>query len=161
MLGPMTFFDSLLLFAAGFLASAVNAIAGGGTFLTFGAMTLVGLPPIVANATSSVTQFPGYVTSALAYRSEIRNDLREALIIGAVSVVGGLGGALTLLALSNPTFRQIVPWLLIAATALFAAGPWLRAEDAQPRPPDGAGRPVRPVRSPRSMAGFSEPAWAS
>lgn len=128
----MTIFDASFLFAAGFLASAVNAIAGGGTFLTFGAMTLVGLPPIVANATSSVTQFPGYVTSALAYRREIRNDLREALIIGAISVIGGLGGALTLLALSNPTFRQIVPWLLLAATALFAAGPWLRPKTLGP-----------------------------
>ncbi len=132
MLGPMTFFDSLLLFAAGFLASAVNAIAGGGTFLTFGAMTLVGLPPIVANATSSVTQFPGYVTSALAYRQEIRNDLREALTIGGLSLVGGLGGALILLSLSNPTFRQIVPWLLLGATVLFAAGPWLKPKHLGP-----------------------------
>jgi hypothetical protein len=128
----MTFFDSLLLFAAGFLASAVNAIAGGGTFLTFGAMTLVGLPPIVANATSSVTQFPGYVTSALAYRQEIRNDLREALTIGGLSLVGGLGGALILLSLSNPTFRQIVPWLLLGATVLFAAGPWLKPKHLGP-----------------------------
>ena len=128
----MTIFDAIMLFAAGFLASAVNAIAGGGTFLTFGAMTLAGVPPIVANATSSVTQFPGYVTSALAYRDEIRNDLREALLIGGISIVGSLGGALTLLALSNPTFRQIVPWLLIAATTLFAAGPWLKPRSLGP-----------------------------
>ena len=55
----MTFADAILLFAAGYLSGVVNAIAGGGTFLTFGAMTLTGLPPIVANATSSITQFPG------------------------------------------------------------------------------------------------------
>jgi uncharacterized membrane protein YfcA len=57
----------------------VNAIAGGGTFLTFGAMTLAGVPPIMANATSSVTQFPGYVTSALAYRTEIRRGRPRGL----------------------------------------------------------------------------------
>ena len=62
----MSIADAVFLYVAGFLSGVVNAIAGGGTFLTFGAMTLTGLPPIVANATSSITQFPGYVTSALA-----------------------------------------------------------------------------------------------
>ena len=55
----MTVVDAIFLFTAGFLSGVVNALAGGGTFLTFGAMTLTGLPPIVANATSSITQFPG------------------------------------------------------------------------------------------------------
>ncbi|TIV96113.1 MAG: sulfite exporter TauE/SafE family protein, partial [Mesorhizobium sp.] len=68
----MTFSDAVLLFLAGFASGAANAVAGGGTFLTFGAMTLVGLPPIVANATSSVTQLPGYITSTLAYWTDIR-----------------------------------------------------------------------------------------
>ena len=56
-----------ILFPAGFLSGVVNAIAGGGTFLTFGALTLAGLPPISANATSSIAQFPGYITSTYAY----------------------------------------------------------------------------------------------
>ena len=68
-----------LLFVAGFLSGAVNAIAGGGTFLTFGALTLAGLPPISANATSSVTQFPGYITSTLAYRREFAGLWKSAL----------------------------------------------------------------------------------
>lgn len=122
----MTVTTAILLFLAGFLSSAVNAIAGGGTFLTFGAMTLAGLPPIVANATSSIVQFPGYVTSALAYIKEIRKDAREAVSLGIISAVGGLAGALILLSLSNPSFRAMVPWLLIAATTIFAAGPLLR-----------------------------------
>ena len=116
----------MFLFAAGFLSGVVNAIAGGGTFLTFGAMSLIGVAPIVANATSAITQFPGYVTSALAYRREIRADAREAVILGALSLVGGLIGALVLLSLSNPSFRALVPWLLLAATAIFAAGPYLK-----------------------------------
>lgn len=65
----MTIMMILLLAAAGFLSGAVNAIAGGGTFLTFGVMTLAGIPPISANATSSIVQFPGYVTSPIARRS--------------------------------------------------------------------------------------------
>lgn len=130
---------AIMLFAAGFLSSAVNAVAGGGTFLTFGAMTLAGLPPIVANATSSIVQFPGYVTSALAYRKEIVADRREATVLGILSLVGGLAGALILLSLSNPSFRAMVPWLLIAATAIFALGPLLRPKASE----DGA--PVGPL----------------
>ncbi|CAN7180595.1 sulfite exporter TauE/SafE family protein [Pararhizobium sp. LjRoot235] len=135
----MSITTACLLFIAGFLSGAVNAVAGGGTFLTFGAMTLAGLPPIVANATSSIVQFPGYVTSALAYRREIRKDFREATVLGIISLIGGLAGALILLSLSNPSFRAMVPWLLIAATAIFALGPLLR-----PNPREG-GAPVGPL----------------
>lgn len=122
----MSIFDAILLFLAGFLSGAANAVAGGGTFITFGAMTLVGLPPIVANATSSVTQFPGYITSTLAYWDDIRHFWRGALLLCMTSAVGALAGALILLALDNPSFRVLVPWLLLGATALFAAGPWLK-----------------------------------
>ncbi|OBQ63453.1 sulfite exporter TauE/SafE family protein [Mesorhizobium erdmanii] len=122
----MSVFDAILLFLAGFVSGAANAVAGGGTFITFGAMTLVGVPPIVANATSSVTQFPGYITSTLAYWTDIRHFWRGALLLCVISAIGALAGALILLALSNPSFRVMVPWLLLAATALFAAGPWLK-----------------------------------
>ncbi len=122
----MLFADLALLAVSGFLAGMVNAIAGGGTFLTFGALTLVGIPPISANATSSITQFPGYVTSTLAYWSDLRRMWRSALLFGVMSALGSGVGALVLLALSNPSFRAMVPWLLLAATALFAAGPWLK-----------------------------------
>lgn len=134
----MSLFDIIFLFLAGFLSSVVNAIAGGGTFLTFGAMTLTGIPPIIANATSSVTQFPGYVTSALSYRNEIRKDWKQALIIGGLSLVGGLIGALILLSMTSPAFRQIVPWLLLGATVLFAAGPWLKPKNLAPDHPMGS-----------------------
>ena len=122
----MSVFVILMLFATGFLSGVVNAIAGGGTFLTFGAMTLAGLPPIVANATSAIVQFPGYVTSVIAYGPEIRAHWREAILLSAVSVVGGLAGSLLLLSLDNPSFRALVPWLLLAATVIFAAGPYLK-----------------------------------
>lgn len=122
----MTPSTAILLFVAGFLSGVVNAVAGGGTFLTFGALTLAGLPPISANATSSITQFPGYITSTLAYFDEMKSMWRGALALAAISALGSLAGALTLLALDNPSFRALVPWLLLAATALFAAGPWLK-----------------------------------
>ncbi|PYB74156.1 sulfite exporter TauE/SafE family protein [Rhizobium wuzhouense] len=116
----------VILFVAGFLSGAVNAIAGGGTFLTFGALTLAGLPPIAANATSSVIQFPGYITSTLAYRREFRGLWRGAVLLAIVSAIGAVCGSLFLISLSNPAFRSMVPWLLLGATAVFAAGPQLR-----------------------------------
>lgn len=129
--------DAVFLFVAGFLSGVVNAIAGGGTFLTFGAMTLTGVPPIIANATSSITQFPGYVTSAMAYWREIRADWNEALKVGVLSLIGGVGGSLLLLSMSNPGFRALVPWLLLAATAIFAAGPLLRPKTLHAEQPIG------------------------
>ena len=133
--------DILLLGLSGFLAGTVNAIAGGGTFLTFGALTLVGIPPISANATSSITQFPGYVTSTLAYWHDIRRMWRSAALLGVMSALGSGVGALILLALSNPSFRAMVPWLLLAATALFAAGPWLKPAGRTTASPDERASP--------------------
>ncbi len=126
----------LLLGAAGLASGAINAVAGGGTFITFGALTLSGLPPIAANATASVVQFPGYITSALAYLADIRRFWRSALLLAAISAAGAFAGAMLLLALDNPSFKAMVPYLLLGATAIFAAGPWLRPRkkaEAEPR----------------------------
>lgn len=131
----MTILSAILLFVAGLLSGAINAVAGGGTFLTFGAMTLFGVPPIAANATSSIVQFPGYITSALAYRKEIAGEWKPILVLSAISLIGSLGGALLLLSLDNPSFKRLVPWLLLAATALFAAGPKLRPKVEKEHPP--------------------------
>lgn len=128
----MTVLDAVLLFFAGFFAGMVNAVAGGGTFLTFGALSVGGVAPVVANATSSITQFPGYVTSTLAYWEDFRAFWRGAVVLAVISVAGSLLGAWILLQLDNPSFRALVPWLLIAATALFAAGPRLK-----PKPKPG------------------------
>jgi uncharacterized membrane protein YfcA len=129
----MTLTMIVLLAAAGFFSGAVNAIAGGGTFLTFGAMTLAGIPPISANATSSIVQLPGYITSTLAYRNEIAKVWRGAIVLAVVSVLGSIAGSLILLSLDNPSFRSLVPWLLAAATAVFAAGPWLKPKASDER----------------------------
>ncbi|PZN52876.1 MAG: hypothetical protein DIU65_09330 [Proteobacteria bacterium] len=125
----MTLTIILFLFIAGVLTGMINAVAGGGTFLSFGALTLIGIPPVVANATSAITQFPGYITSSLAYWDDLKAFWRGAIALAAASIAGALLGAWFLLQLDNPEFRSMVPWLLLAATALFAAGPYLKPKD--------------------------------
>ena len=112
-----------LLALAGFVAGTLNAVAGGGTFFSFGALTALGLPPIVANATSSVAMVPGYLASAVNYRRELALVWRGTMALAAASLVGSLIGAFILIRLDNQTFSAIVPWLLLGATAIFAAGP--------------------------------------
>ena len=129
----MTFPMIALMFVAAFFSGAVNAIAGGGTFLTFGVLTLAGVPPISANATSSIVQFPGYITSTLAYFKDLSKIWKEALILGLISIIGSAGGALYLVWLSDNTFKAMVPWLLLAATVVFAAGPWLKPKNTGER----------------------------
>lgn len=114
-----------LLGAAGFAAGAVNALAGGGTFFTFGALVGAGLPPIVANATSAVAVTPGNLSSSWGYRREIAANLRRFAILMLVSLAGGALGAFILTRTQNDAFRQLVPWLLLFATVLFAASPWI------------------------------------
>lgn len=137
----MSFGIIILFVLAGFFSGIVNAIAGGGTFITFGAMTLAGISPITANATSAISQMPGYITSTIAYIPELRRIKKLALILTLVSIVGATIGASILIMLEEASFRKIVPWLLIAATALFAAGPWLqpkqRAENDPTKPSHG------------------------
>ena len=120
--------DPLLAYAllalAAFAAGVLNAIAGGGSFLTFPALVFTGVPPIVANATSALAVSPGYLGSTMGFRAELRELpaarlKRETLI----SAVGGVAGALLLLVTPSHLFSGLVPWLLLFATVLFAAGP--------------------------------------
>ncbi|MBI1621626.1 sulfite exporter TauE/SafE family protein [Aquamicrobium zhengzhouense] len=116
----------IVLLLAGFCAGALNAVAGGGTFLSFPALVWVGVPPIAANATATFAALPGYVGSAWGFRKDMRSEgpLSVKIII-ALAVLGGFLGALLLLVTSPDVFRVIVPWLLLLATAVFAAGPAL------------------------------------
>jgi len=119
----MDFSTAALLAASGLAAGLVNAIAGGGTFFTFSALVAVGLPPVVANATSAVAVTPANIASAWAYRKELVANLRRFAALGIVSLAGGLLGAYVLTVTDNASFRQLVPWLLLFATLLFAASP--------------------------------------
>ncbi|RYF73981.1 MAG: sulfite exporter TauE/SafE family protein [Comamonadaceae bacterium] len=134
-------FDIAVLLAAAFVAGALNAVAGGGSFLTLPALVLTGVPPVMANATGTVALLPGYLAGAWGFREDWQAppglSLRRLLVL---SLMGGALGAALLLMTSESAFRRIVPWLLLAATAMFALGPRLRAwaapaVDSAPRPP--------------------------
>ena len=107
-------------------AGALNAVAGGGTFLTFPALVYAGVPPIAANATATLTALPGYIGSAYAYRHDLRSEgSLSMIVILIIAVIGGLAGSVLLLLTTDQAFTVIVPWLLLVATVLFAAGPSL------------------------------------
>src|SRR3954469_9116141 len=114
--------SSLLLAVAGFIAGAMNAVAGGGTFVTLPALTLAGLPPTIANASSTVALFPGTLASSCAYRRDVGalESVSTATLL-ALSVAGGLIGALLLLSTPERAFTRIIPWLLLTATIALAA----------------------------------------
>ena len=122
-------FAIAVLTIAGFLAGGLNAVAGGGTFLTFPALVWLGVPPIAANATATLAALPGYCGSAWAYRSDMvaEGSLRLPRII-LTAAIGAVTGALLLLVTPAQVFSGIVPWLLLTATVLFAIGPWLLRE---------------------------------
>jgi uncharacterized membrane protein YfcA len=116
--------SAILLVAAAFCAGAMNAVAGGGSFLTFPALVFSGVPSIIANASSTVALFPGSFASAWAYRHDFRNFERVSFrAMMAVSLIGGVAGALLLLFTPQRSFDAIIPWLLLAATLVFAFAP--------------------------------------
>ena len=121
----------LLTGGAAFAAGVLNAIAGGGSFLTFPALVFAGVPPLAANATSAMAVSPGYLGSTWGFRSELKalpKSLLQREVVIAAS--GGLIGAGLLLVTPANVFSSLVPWLLLLATALFAAGPWLAQRNA-------------------------------
>ncbi|ODS93465.1 MAG: hypothetical protein ABS45_03065 [Comamonas sp. SCN 65-56] len=119
--------DSALLLVAAFFAGTLNAVAGGGSFLTLPALIAVGVPSVTANATGTVALLPGYVASIAGSREDMEPapGLSMPLVI-VLSLIGGVLGAALLLVTSEAAFNRLIPWLLLAATAMFAFGPQLR-----------------------------------
>jgi len=111
--------DAGLLFGAGLIGSAFNAVAGGGTFFTFPTFLSTGVAAVVANASNAVAIWPGRVLSIAAYRRELDRQLKRALWTGAVCLAGGLTGAWLLLSSGDKAFMRTVPWLMLTATLLF------------------------------------------
>jgi uncharacterized protein len=124
----MTFLSGLTLFFAAILGGALNSVAGGGSFITFPALIFSGVPPIQANATSTVALWPGSLASVGAYRKEIAKQNRVLmLVLVSTSLVGGILGAILLLRTSQSTFVRLIPYLLLLATLLFAFSPLITA----------------------------------
>src|SRR5271156_5431841 len=142
------FSHSLLLFFAALIAGLLNAVAGGGSFISFPALLFTGMAPIAANATNTAALFPGTVASTVAYRNAFTPEARRLLpLLLLTGVVGGFLGARILLSTPQSTFLRLIPWLLLAATLLFLAGPrisaWVRRRAV-------AGKTSRPL----TIAGF-------
>jgi uncharacterized protein len=142
------FSHPLFLFFAALIAGLLNAVAGGGSFISFPALLFTGMAPIAANATNTAALFPGTVASTVAYRNAFTPDARRLLpLLLLTGIVGGFLGARILLNTPQSTFLHLIPWLLLAATLLFLAGPrisaWVRRRAA-------AGKTSRPL----TIAGF-------
>jgi len=112
----------LLVALVAFVAGAINAVAGGGTFLTFPALTgIAQLSEKVANMTSTIGLWPGSAASVVAARTEFRRlPFAMVLIFGSISLIGGAIGSWLLLATTEKDFRLVIPWLLLFATIVFA-----------------------------------------
>jgi uncharacterized protein len=135
---PLDLHTVILIAAAGLFAGTQNALAGGGSFITFPALLLVGLNPLAANMTSTIAMFPSQATSAIAGRKLVDDvgplTFRQMFVI---SVIGGILGAI-LLRITPPTFfERLVPWLVLFATSMFAWGAFrkqpLHAASSMPR----------------------------
>jgi uncharacterized protein len=111
----------VLLAGAGLLAGAVNAVAGGGSLLSFPALLAVGYPALTANVTNSVALTPGYFGGTLGYRRELEGQRARILALGATSAAGAVLGAFLLVVSSAELFERIVPFLIFLACGLLAA----------------------------------------
>jgi uncharacterized protein len=109
-----------LVFAASFVAGGVNSVAGGGTLLTFPVLLGGGLDSIVANATNSAGLAPGALASFLGYRKELAGLKHLMLPLAVIALIGATVGALLLLATPTKIFDRLIPFLILAATLLFA-----------------------------------------
>ena len=118
----MTLWQAIVIFISGFLAGAINSVAGGGTLLSFPALVWIGIDPKVANVTSTVALWPGSLGGMVGFRRELAGSRRWMLLLAGPSILGGLVGALLLLRTDADTFARMVPFLILFATLLFAAG---------------------------------------
>lgn len=112
----------IFLFFAGALGGALNSVAGGGSFIAFPALLFTGVPPIPANATNTIALWTAAAASGGAYRRRLDMPRRVMVPLLAVSLMGGLEGAVLLLKTPAHTFMRVLPWLTLGATLLFAFG---------------------------------------
>jgi uncharacterized membrane protein YfcA len=147
------------LVVAAFLAGVLNAVAGGGSFLSFPALLSMKILPVQANATNTVAIWPGQLTSVAAYRDDVRSNLRAAMLMGLAGLLGGTAGAIVLLNTPQTTFLHLVPWLLLGAALIFAvSGPvsrWLDRLKLARRERAVGGQTRSPRRMPLFLAAIA------
>jgi uncharacterized membrane protein YfcA len=118
----LTFAHAIFLFVAANLAGALNAIAGGGSFISFPALVFTGIPEIPANATNNIGAWAGLVASGGAYRRHLDIPGRVLVPLLLVGITGGTVGSILLLKTPAHTFAHMLPWLMLGATLLFIFG---------------------------------------
>jgi hypothetical protein len=119
--------DFLIAGLAAIAAGAVNALAGGGTLITFPTLTFLGIPAVAANITNTVALCPGYFGGTLAQWKDLRDQTNRLWIVVPASIVGGVIGGLLLLQTGERLFRELVPYLILLASALLAIQDPVRA----------------------------------
>ncbi len=124
----------LLIALSAMLAGAVNALAGGGTLITFPTLVAVGLPAVVANVTNTVALCPGYLGATLAQANDLRGQERRLWFFLPAGILGGVIGGILLLQSGERVFRQIVPLLILLASFLLAIQEPLRGWLSRQRP---------------------------
>jgi len=112
--------SSFIIFVAAFLAGIINAIAGGGTLISFPALLWAGVNPIMANATNSAALWPGSFAGVIGFRRDLATVRRWLLLLTIPSLAGAALGAFLLLRTSTRTFSALIPWLILGATLLLA-----------------------------------------
>lgn len=118
----MTLSQLAVFFAISFLAAIINAVAGGGSFLTFPVFIMNGLTATQANIMSTIALWPGALASIFGYRSEMAQNKKQLIPFIITGIIGGSIGAVWFLHTPESTFSQLVPWLLLSATLIFTFG---------------------------------------
>ncbi len=131
----------VFLLLAGLVAGAVNAVAGGGSLLVFPALLAVGFPPLAANVTNSVAQWPGYLGQIVGARRELSGQRRRMLLTSAAGIGGSAVGCALLLVLPGAVFDAVVPALVLLASVVLALQPQIKQWVGTPQPgaPDRLG----------------------
>jgi uncharacterized protein len=114
--------QGILLCIVGAIAGALNAVAGGGSFISFPTLLFTGVQPVPANATNTLALWLGATASGGAYRSRLNISRRVMVPLVVTSIVGGILGAILLIKTPASTFLRVLPWLLLGATLLFTFG---------------------------------------
>jgi len=123
----MTWIDFLLAGSAAIAAGLVNALAGGGTLITFPTLTALGVPAVVANVTNTVALCPGYIGGILGQWNDLRDQMKRLWLVAPAGVIGGLIGGYLLLHTGEKLFQSLVPFLILLASALLAVQDPVRA----------------------------------
>lgn len=117
----MSIFHEVLIFLAAVAAGFINALAGGGTLVTFPVLLAIGIPPVVANVTNTVALVPGTIGGMWSQRNLFSSQYRRLLKLLPVAIAGGIAGGLLILNTSENAFRSLIPYLILLATILLAA----------------------------------------